>query len=193
MTQLVYALGAIAVLMLFTTSIQRSGLAGEHEMYLTEARTRMLGVARETVDRITRMELPFDDETNPDGGADGAYPYVTNPANLTSTASFGGCSLVSTYSLASCLDLDDFDGASVSDTADGIPVDISFEVVYVDTLTGVPSGSPTFAKMLTATVTSGALLIDGNPVEVSYSRVFGYPNPIDFAKAVPDLRLGKGG
>lgn len=193
MTQLVYALGAIAVLMLFTTSIQRSGLAGEHEMYLTETRTRMLGVARETVDRITRMELPFDDETNPDGGADGVYPYVTDPVYLTATSSFGGCSLASTYALSTCLDLDDFDGASVSDTADGIPVDITFEVVYVDTLTGALSASPTFAKMLTATVRSGALLINGDSVEVSYSRVFGYPNPIDFAKAVPALREGEGG
>jgi hypothetical protein len=45
--------------------------------------------------------------------------------------------------------------------------------------------------MLTATVASGALLINGDSVSVSYSRVFGYPNPIDFAKAVPALREGE--
>ncbi|HUF09164.1 MAG TPA: hypothetical protein VMO47_07585 [Rhodothermales bacterium] len=84
MTQLLYGLMALVVVMLFTIFITSAGLTGEQEMYLTEARTRMLGVARETVERLTTLELPFDYATDPDRGASGqTFPYVNSAAQLT--------------------------------------------------------------------------------------------------------------
>jgi len=179
MTQLIYAVSALGVIMLFSVGIQRVGLTGEQEMYITEARTRMLGVARETVEQISRLDMPFDAATDPDQAAQGQFPYVDDPAKLTSVSSFGGCTYLST-----CKDIDDFDGLSVADSAQGIPVTLDFEVAYVNALTGEESASATYAKQLRVIVSTVAINRNGAPLVVSYSRVFAYPNTMDFARGV---------
>ena len=186
MTQLIYAVSALALVMLLTVGIQRAGLHAEREIYLTEARTRMLAAARETVERITRLDMPFDYATDPDRGAAGkTFPYVSSPGELTGKGGFGGCGLAQTYDLSPCLDIDDFHGVGpVADSVDGLPVQFEFSVAYVDTLTGAESMLATYAKELTVTVTSPAFRTATDTLTVQYSRVFAYPSPMDFARGV---------
>jgi len=180
MAQILYAVSALAVVMIFSFGMQRAGLTAQQEMYITEARARMLGVARETVERISRMDMPFDEAIDPDRGASGkVYPYISSPVELTSDSSFGGATLIS-----GGLDIDDFHGMSVADSADGLPVMLEFEVTYVDALTGAESAAATFAKRLTVHVSTTAVRYKGEPVMISYSRVFSYPTVIDFVRGI---------
>ena len=73
---------------------------------------------------------------------------------------------------------------TIAFVADGIPCTLELETTYVDTLTGVYSANATFAKRLTVIVSTSAIRFNGEPVSVSYSRVFSYPNVIDFARGI---------
>lgn len=180
MNQVIYAVAALTVVMLFSMSTQRGRVTGTQEMYVTEARTRMMGVARETVERIARTEMAFDEATDSEKVAEGAvYPYVAGPGELTPGNSFGGCA-----DLVACDDLDDFHGVSVNGDMEGLPYNVDVAVAYVDALTGGPTGSQTFAKELTVTVSTPALSLKGETLSVGYSRVFTYPSLFDFALGV---------
>lgn len=184
MSDFIYAIAAVVAVMLFSISLRQTGLSSEQEMYVTEARSRMLGVARETVERVSRMDLPFDANTDPDRiDASLVFPYIGSASQLTSPNAFGGC-----YgTMSACLDLDDFDGFAVSDSAMGMPYDLGIEVQYVDTLDGSPSGSRTFAKELKVSVSTSAVRIAGQPLSVSYTRIYAYPSVMDFARGVETL------
>lgn len=180
MTQLIYAIAALAAVMLFSVSMRHSGVASDQDMYVTEARSRMIGIARESVEQISRMELPFDEMTDADRvNSYVVFPYVSIATELTPYGSFGGCTTMTT----NCFDLDDFhDLAMLDQDADGLPYDLGVTVTYVDTLSGAASNTQTYAKEVTVTVTTGAVRIAGNPVSVSYSRIFAYPTVFEFAR-----------
>ncbi|MFV1980691.1 MAG: hypothetical protein ACC655_06015 [Rhodothermia bacterium] len=180
MTQLIYAIAALAAVTLFSVSMRHSGVTSEQEMYITEARTRMIGVARETVEQISRMELPFDQQTDADRvNSYQVFPYVSTAGELTPSVSFGGCTSLTT----NCFDPDDFDDLTLLDQeAEGLPYDLSVTVTYVDTLTSVESMSQTYAKEVTVTVISPAVQISGEPVSISYSRIFAYPTVFEYAR-----------
>jgi hypothetical protein len=181
MAQLLYAVSALAIVMIFSLGMQRAGITGQQEMMITEARTRMLGVARETVERVSRMDMPFDAATDLTRGAsEKVFPYVTSAGELTAPGSFGGC----VGYINDCLDIDDFHNFSISDTLNGIPVTLEFEVSYVDALTGAESASATFAKQLRVKVSTISIAQLDGPLTVTYSRVFAYPSTTDFAKGV---------
>jgi hypothetical protein len=189
MAQMIYAIAALAAVTLFSVSLRHSGVNTEQEMFITEARTRMIGIARESVEEISRMELPFDEKTDADRLSQYVvFPYVSSAAELTAVGAFGGCTTMHT----GCLDLDDFHGLELLDQdADGLPFDLAVEVVYVDTLSGAASGSQTYAKELTVTVTTGAVRISEQPVSVSYSRVYAYPSIFEYARGAESRLNGE--
>lgn len=186
MSQLIYAIAALAAVTLFSVSMRHTGVSTEQEMYLTEARSRMLGVARESVEKISRMEVPFDANTNPDNLSEYiVFPYVDSPSELTPSSAFGGCD---SDMVTNCFDLDDFDGVHQEDQEEnGLPYDLDVSVAYVDTLDGSESSSQTYAKEVTVTITSSAVVIGGEPVSVSYSRVFAYPSIFEYARGAESL------
>ena len=201
MSQLIYALGALTVLLVFNVSIQRTALQGEREMYTDEARARLMMFARETADRITRLELPFDEQIDPDRIASGSlYPYVATPTGLTAEGDFGGCLATARRGLSDCVDLDDLHAVGpLDDDLGGLPIEYSFKVAYVDTADGSSTaGAKSYAKKLTISVETSAVLVDSiyaagggfkndrKNLNVTYERVFTYPNVIDFAKGVKE-------
>jgi hypothetical protein len=193
MSQMIYAIAALAAVTLFSVSVRSSGVSAEQQMYITETRSRMLGVAQEAIERITRMEVAFDEKTNPDTLSQyEVFPYVDSPAELTPAASFGSVLCNDLENVAGCFDLDDFHGISLSDLdAEGMPYGMEIEVAYVDTLTGAASGSQTYAKEVTVTVSSGVVKFGGEDISVSYARVFGYPSAFDYARGAESLLNGE--
>jgi hypothetical protein len=184
-SQFIYAIAALAAVILFAVNTRHAGVSVEQDTYLTEAHTRMLGVAKQSLEQISRMELPFDAMTNADlRNQYEVFPYVDSPAELTSAGAFGGCNEIG----PSCMDLDDFHGINLKNLdAGGLPYDLEISVAYVDTVDGSPSMSQTFAKEITATVSTGAVLVAGDSVSVSYSRVFAYPSVFEYAVGAESL------
>ncbi|MFV1981329.1 MAG: hypothetical protein ACC655_09270, partial [Rhodothermia bacterium] len=120
----------------------------------------------------------FDSKVDPDSVIvpELGYPIVLSAAQLTPESSFGGCL---DYSL--CGDLDDFDGMIVTRGAGGLDYDATIEVKYVDENDPmVETGIQTFAKKVRIAVTQGSLIIGGEPLSTSYSRVFIYDKPTNF-------------
>ena len=183
MSQLIYSVAALAAVTLFTVSLHRAGISVEQEVYIIEARSRLLGVARETGEQISRMDLPFDSNTDPDLlGESAQFPYVSSPSELTPEGSFGGCN-----DIAYCLDLDDFSGITFSDTANGLPYEVAIKVTYADTVDGSYSSSQTYSKDLKITVSTEAVRIGNEPLSITYNRLFAFPSLMDFARGAQTL------
>ena len=187
MAQMIYAVAAMVAVTIFAISTRHSGVQSENEIYIAEARSRMLGVAREAVERVTRQEIPFDAVVNPDNvGPYDVFPYVDSPTELTDVGSFGNSLCYADLSL--CEDLDDYHDYATEGESNGIPFELTMEVSYVDTLTGQQLGNvKSYAKMLTATVTTTAVSFGGEPATVKYFRIFSYPTPFDFALGAESL------
>jgi hypothetical protein len=178
MSQLIYSLAALVTVILFSLSMNQ-GMNSEHtSMYATEILSQMSGVAEDIIDDVGRRALPFDSKVDPEFVIvpELGYPIVLSATQITPEGSFGGCLA---YDL--CADLDDFHGLTVVRSVGGLDFEAAIEVVYVDEDNPMyETGIQTFAKKVTITVTQGAVVIGGEPLTTSYSRVFTYDKPTNF-------------
>lgn len=178
MTQLIYSISALGIVVVVAVSMQRSSGATEQVVYTNEVLTQLVSVGRDVVDDIARRDLPFDAKVDPDRLPSVAVrPYVHSASELTPADEFGGCT-----DFEACLDVDDFHKLDppLTGVRNGLDFTANIEVEYVSaTDPNTKSGSQTFAKEITVTVESSSIVLNGKPVSASYSRVLTYPGFTD--------------
>lgn len=182
MTQLIYAVSALGIVVIVAVSMQRSSGSNEQDVYTNEVLTHLVTIGRDIVDDIAKQNLPFDKAVDPDRLPSSAtYPYIHSSDELTDVtdANFGGCS---NFSL--CQDIDDFhtgDGDPIEGERNGIEYEATITVQYVTEddpntkLSGIGTGNKSLAKEITVTVSTQAIQVNGEPISASYSRVLTYP------------------
>ncbi len=171
MAQVIYSILGLSIAMLFSMSLNRSIYSNTHRTYTNEVLSQMLGIGEDVLEDVGRRSLAFDeavDEARYVGPIQ--YPLVHVAWELTPQSSFGGCLVY-----AACLDLDDFHGMVLTRSVEGLEYEAEISVIYVDELDPmIETGSQTFSKKVTVTVSSSAIVIGDKPLSVHYSRVFSY-------------------
>ena len=123
------------------------------------------------IEYISRM--PFD--VNTDTSKVHVWPPVTTANGLTAENNFGGCASFST-----CESIEEFDGVSFNRERDGFRFGVSINVRYVDEDDPtIVTGSQTFAKEVTVSVTNPHMSLGGNPVTLQMRRVITYDKVTD--------------
>lgn len=186
MAQLIYAISALAIAMVFAVSMQSSSNSGEGAVYRNEVLTQLVTIGRDIVDEIARQDLPFDEQVDPSRIPQPAtYPYVHFPVNLTPEADFGnpGC-----YALNSCLDLDDFHSPDdpITGEHNGLEYSATIAVRYVDVADPTQpapeeDSGMSFAKEIVVTVATDAIQVNGEAIAAEYRRVMTYPRITNFS------------
>jgi hypothetical protein len=171
MGQLIYSVLGLFVAVLFSTSLNSAVRVNQNRTFTNEVLSQMLGIGEDILSDVGRRSLPFDeavDEERYDGPIQ--YPLVHVAWELTPASSFGGCNVP-----ANCLDLDDFHGMLQQRTVEGLDYVAEISVTYVDeTNPEIESATQTFAKKVSVTISSEAVHVRGEPLSVTYSRVFAY-------------------
>ena len=168
---MIYAVLSIMLVGIFSTNMFRSIHQGELKMITNEVVTELTGAGYSVLEFIGRRA--FDENTDESKIDPLVYPVITGTGQLTSIAGFGGCASL-TLADPGCDDIDDFDGVTVDVDHGEFVYEVVVDVQYVDPQTAVPSGSPTYAKEVTLTLTNPYVLIGGQPLQVTVSRVFTY-------------------
>lgn len=175
MTQLIYAISALGIVAVFAFMMQRSSLDNEQAMYTNEVRAQLMSIARDVADDLNRRDLPFDEATNEEVGPQPkTYPMVHSPSELTDEINFGLCS-----TCTEPLDLDDFDGMPISGVREGLPYNGEIHIHYVDendpTQAPTDYGGKSWAKEVSVTVKTPALMIGSDSASVTFNMVVAYP------------------
>ena len=167
MAQFIYSIGALSSMMLFSFLILVSRNATQQIIYVNELSTQVTGIADEVLDLIDSPDIVYDSNT----GTLGAWKTTTG--ELSSYDSFGGCKV-----LSACVDVDDFHGLKATRTHQGLDYSVAITVSYVSTTN--PDSvvtTPTLSKLVTVEVKSGAVIINGDSLSASISRVITYDQP----------------
>lgn len=169
---LIYAVVAIMLVGLFSMEMSRSIRHAETKMVLNEVLTQLSGAGYDVLEFAG--QFPFDENTDESKQTPLQYPVITSVGELTALADFGGCvGLV--FTDPTCDDLDDLDDLQVVVDVDGFEYTVTIDVRYVN------ANNPdqvyvgkSFAKELALTITNPYLLVGGQPLQVTVSRVFTY-------------------
>jgi len=178
MTQMIYAISALGIVAVFAFMMQRSSLDNEQAMYTNEVRAQLMSIARDVADDLNRRDLPFDYATNEEVGPQPkTYPMVHSPIELTDEISFGGCP-------ATCQDLDDFDNMEITGVREGLPYSGKIRVRYVDEddpdVAPIDNGGKSWAKEVSVTVKTPAIMIGNDSASVTFNMVVAYPRFTDY-------------
>lgn len=171
MHQFIYALVALGLSMVLSLTMSNGSRRTAQRMYLNEAVTQLSGVAYDVLEDIERQGVAFDKRTDESRYSKPImYPLVRSTSDLTPVEQFGGCT-----DFDACKDLDDFDGLQITRTTQDYNYVINFSVRYVNESTPTEeASSQTFAKRISATITHPTIVINGNPLTVTISRIVTY-------------------
>jgi hypothetical protein len=171
MHQFIYALAALGMTMVLSLNLSNGSRRTAERMFVNEAVTQLSGVAYDVLEDIERSGIAFDQRTDESRYAKPIqFPLVKRASDLTPEAQFGGCQ---DYSV--CKDVDDFHGMQLVRQTQDFQFVVDLSVRYVDE--GNPTelaGTQTFAKRISATVTHPSIVINGNPLRVTISRIVTY-------------------
>lgn len=205
MTQTLYGILALGLLMLVMLTLQRGVAGSTATQTVTELTTPVQGVATDAFEHIGRQY--FDRYVakhvgDPASAAGKTCGRVADPAVFSASAGGGfidsedgtsaQCSLGATPTdrFRNCFYVEGFHGlatpaAPIEVERDGYTYRIEdITVRYVDEATLAPAGTPTFAKEVALTITHASLRDgSGTPLPLRFQRVFQYDgvtNPILF-------------
>lgn len=186
MSQLIYGVSALGIVVVFAVSMQRSTHTSEQAVYTNEVLTQLVTIGRDIVDDIAGKDLPFDRWVDPDRLPSSAtYPYVHRAEDLTDVTSdeWGGCS-----NFSECRDIDDFANMDppLEGERNGMKYTAYIDVHYVvlddpdETLAGT-GDQKSFAKEIVVTVEASSIQVGGEPLSADYSQVITYPRITNFS------------
>jgi len=164
MAQYIYSMGALLGILLFSMMMNQGRVLSQQQNFVNEASTQMMGIADGILDTIDRSDIPFD------SGTAGQRVWEAKVDSLTPTSEFGGCGTI-----ASCHDIDDFDGLTQSVSNQGMNFDVAISVEYVSRSNpDSVVATPTFSKRVSVTVTATSVLIGADSPHATISRVIPY-------------------
>lgn len=201
MSQLIYIVLAMLLVMLLMMNTQRGVNRTARDQTLNEVQTQLTGVATEVLERIGRTH--FDryaasryDAANPETHKPycGRIAEGQETAALTAPADFGTTGVVC-GSFAACPYIEGFHGLDTTVTRGDFVFHIdSIRVEYVDPdHFASASASQTFAKRVSVTVENPFLYLGDDPANtfaLTMSRVFTYgcvtdPNAVPYLRPAP--------
>lgn len=179
MVQVLYSIAAIMLLGITVLNINTKIHGTQDRLMFNELALDMTSVGAEVLNEIGKH--PFDPGT--------ISEFVVPRDSLSNDADWGSSGCDPDNSYQSCFTVSDFHQKTAERTRSrvqsGTPVDITYnvteiEVKYVSETpphTPVTSGTRTFAKEVTLKVSTPVLVnADGEPFEITMSRVYMYPN-----------------
>jgi disulfide oxidoreductase YuzD len=171
MHQFIYALAALGLTMILSLNLSNGARRTAQSVFINEAATQLSGVAYDVLEDIERAGIAFDKETDESRHPKPVmFPLVKTSGELTPVAQFGGC-----VDFDACRDVDDFDGLQITRTTQNHVYLIDFSVRYVDESNPTEVASTqTFAKRISAKVTHPSIMINGEPLQVTISRIVTY-------------------
>lgn len=171
MHQFIYAIAAMGVAMVLSLSLSSGSRNAAQRAYINEAATQLSGVAYGVLEDIERSTIAFDAKTDESRYSKPiTFPLVKHASELTPESEFGGC-----VAYEACRDVDDFDGLQITRTSQDYEFVVTLSVRYVaESDPTQPLGSQSFAKRVSATVTHPTIMINGDPLRVTVSRIVTY-------------------
>ncbi len=177
MYHIIYAMLAMLLVMFFSLNLMRAAQSTQQRQIINETGTQLTGVAADVFEYLASRA--YDAAT--DTARVHVYPPVTTPLALTieDGAGWGGCTpYASMYNPGACLDLDDYDGATMTRDYEGLEYDVEITVRYVQRNNpDQPSATQTYAKEVHLEITNPHLLLGDNPVTAEMTRVYTYDEP----------------
>lgn len=178
MPQMIYSVAAIFLLGISFLNVNRKVHGTQERMMFSELALEMTSVGAELLDEIGKY--PFDN---------GTISGLTTTTDSLSTTFGGGTCNPDDPDFGGCSTISDFHGKTATRSETRVHGGTTYTVPYNVTAISVayvgeasphapsPSNARTFAKEVTLTVSTPALL-DGNgdPIEIEMSRVYMYPD-----------------
>ncbi len=181
MTQTIYGLIAIMLVMMLALNVMRIVTGTERRMVTNEVATQVRGLAVDVMEHVGNKW--FDEAINEEGIEAWEFPLVTSVNQLTAESGFGNTGdgaacdhTTPNFYDPDCDDIDDFDGMTLDREINGIPFTAAITVQYInpDNPDLPPPGGRTFAKEVVVVISSPFLRLGDDPITVTLRRVFAY-------------------
>lgn len=183
MVQVLYSIAAIMLLGVTVLNINIKAHGAQDRMMFSELALEMTSVGAELLNEIGKYSYD-------PAALRSVYGYTLQDRDaLRPEGNFGaGSPCAPDDDFSSCLVINDFHGKTatrpITRTRNGVAYTVEYDITdirvrYVDETPPHASsdGEKTFAKEATVTISTPALVGgDGNPVEITMSRVYLYPN-----------------